>query len=62
MAILLHASMDAFPNAILWAHFPDATRMTSVGILNGYLALIIGFGGFALLLILFTRGRLGRRP
>jgi membrane protease YdiL (CAAX protease family) len=62
MAILLHASMDAFPNAILWTHFPDATRMTSVGILNGYLALIIGFGGFALLLILSTRGRLGRRP
>ncbi len=26
MAILLHASMDAFPNAILWTHFPGATR------------------------------------
>lgn len=61
MAILLHASMDAFPNAILWTHFPDATRMTSIGILNGYLALVIGFGGFALLLIVFTRGRLGLR-
>ncbi len=35
--------------------------MTSIGILNGYLALVIGFGGFALLLIVFTRGRLGLR-
>jgi len=61
MAILLHASMDAFPNAILWVHFPDATRMTNVGVLAGYLALIVGFGGFALLLIIFTRGRLGLR-
>jgi hypothetical protein len=61
VAILLHASMDAFPNAILRAHFPEATSKSSVGILNGYFALIIGFGGFTLLPILVARGRLGLR-
>ena len=59
IAILAHASMDAFPNAILWPLFPAATKLTDYGFLYGYLGLIVGFGVTALLLILFTRGRLG---
>jgi membrane protease YdiL (CAAX protease family) len=59
MAILVHASMDAFPNAILWAHFPEVLKMTSTGVLYGYWGLVIGFGVFATLLALGTRGRLG---
>ena len=59
MAILAHASMDAFPNAILWPLFPAATKLTEYGFLYGYLGLIVGFGSTAVLLILFTRRRLG---
>jgi membrane protease YdiL (CAAX protease family) len=59
MAILAHASMDAFPNAILWPLFPAATKLTEYGFLYGYLGLIVGFGATAVLLIFFTRGRLG---
>jgi len=51
MAILAHASMDAFPNAILWPLFPAATKLTDYGFLYGYLGLIFGFGVTALLLI-----------
>jgi uncharacterized protein len=58
MAILTHASMDAFPNAILFVHFPEIARMTSFG-LYAYWALLIGYGVFALLVAIFTRGRLG---
>jgi membrane protease YdiL (CAAX protease family) len=58
MAILTHASMDAFPNAILWDHIPEATKMTNYGVLYGYWGLILGFGVFALLLLVTTRGRL----
>jgi hypothetical protein len=50
---------DAFPNAILWPLFPAATKLIDYGFLYGYLGLIIGFGVTALLLILFTRDRLG---
>jgi membrane protease YdiL (CAAX protease family) len=57
MAILLHASMDAFPNAILFVHFPEITKMTGWG-LYAYWALLLGYGVFAILLVLFTRGRL----
>jgi membrane protease YdiL (CAAX protease family) len=59
MAILAHASMDAFPNAILWPLFSAATKVTDYVFLYGYLGLIVGFEVTALLLILFTRGRLG---
>ena len=59
MAILTHASMDAFPNAILWPLFPAATKLTEYRFLYGYLGLIIGFGVTALMLVLFTRVRLG---
>ena len=59
MAILAHASMDAFPNAILWPHFPAATKLTDYHLLYGYLGLALGYGVMALLIIMFTRGRLG---
>jgi CAAX protease family protein len=59
MAILAHTSMDAFPNAILWPLFPAATELTDYRVLYGYLGLATGFGVTALLIIIFTRGRLG---
>jgi hypothetical protein len=59
MAILLHGTMDVFPNAFLLAHLPGAAEMTSVGVLSMYWGLAFGFGLFALLLVVFTRGRLG---
>jgi uncharacterized protein len=60
MAILLHGAMDVFPNAFLLAHLPGAAEMTSSGGLAMYWGLALGFGAFALLLIVFTRGRLGK--
>ena len=59
MAILTHASLDAFPNAILWPLFPAATKLTEYRFLCGYLGLSIGYGVTALLLVICTRGRLG---
>jgi uncharacterized protein len=59
LAVLVHASMDAFPNAILWPMFPAATRMTAAGFLYGYAGLLLGYGAVALALIVLTRGRLG---
>jgi membrane protease YdiL (CAAX protease family) len=58
MAILAHASMDAFPNAILWPLFPATGKMTDYRQLYGYLGLTLGFGVTAMLIIIFTRGRL----
>lgn len=58
MAILIHASMDAFPNDILWPTFPDAATITQFDFLYGYLGLAIGFGSVAVLLIVLTKGRL----
>jgi hypothetical protein len=40
--------MDAFPNAILWPLFPTAPKMTDYRLWYG-----------ALLIIIFTTGRLG---
>jgi membrane protease YdiL (CAAX protease family) len=34
MAILLHGTMDVFPNAFLLAHLPGAAEMTSSGVLS----------------------------
>jgi hypothetical protein len=59
MAILAHGSMDAFPNAILWPLFPATSKMTDYRLLYGYIGLAIGAGATTLLIILFTRGRLG---
>jgi membrane protease YdiL (CAAX protease family) len=61
MAILLHGTMDVFPNAFLLAHLPGAAEMTSSGVLSMYWGLALGFGVFALLLVVCTRGRLGYR-
>ena len=61
MAILLHGTMDVFPNAFLLAHLPGAAEMTSSGALSMYWGLALGFGLFALLLVIFTRGRLGKQ-
>jgi membrane protease YdiL (CAAX protease family) len=36
MAILLHGTMDVFPNAFLLAHLPGAAEMTSSGVLSMY--------------------------
>jgi hypothetical protein len=58
IAILAHASMDAFPNAILWPLFPAAAKVVDHRLLYGYLGLALGYGATALLLIIFTRGRL----
>jgi membrane protease YdiL (CAAX protease family) len=59
MAILAHASMDAFPNAILWPLYPTTGKMTDYRLLYGYMGLALGFGVTAMLIIIFTRGRLG---
>lgn len=59
IAILIHASMDAFPNAILWPTFPKATEVIGGLYLYGYVGLLIGYGLTALVLLAATRGRLG---
>ena len=59
MAILLHGTMDVFPNAFLLAHFLGAAKLTNFGVLSLYWGLALGFGVFALLLVILTRGRLG---
>ena len=60
MAILLHGTMDVFPNAFLLAHLPGAAEMTSASVLSMYWGLALGFGLFALLLVIAARGRLGK--
>jgi CAAX amino terminal protease family. len=55
-----HGTMDVFPNAFLLAHLPGAAEMTSAGVLSMYWGLALGFGLFALLLVIVTRGRLGK--
>jgi uncharacterized protein len=60
IAILLHGTMDVFPNTLLLPHLPAAATMTSAGVLALYCGLALGFGLTALLLVLATRGRLGR--
>lgn len=62
MAILVHASMDAFPNAILFPMFPALGDMTGAGVLTAYIANVIGYGGAALVIIVATKGRLGLPP
>jgi membrane protease YdiL (CAAX protease family) len=58
IAILLHASVDAFADAVVMTGlFPMPILLKSA-----YLALLIGSGVVALLLVLLTRGRLGFHP
>jgi uncharacterized protein len=54
VAILLHATIDAFGSVAWTSLFPTHILLT-----NAYLATLIGFGVVALLLIVVTRGRLG---
>jgi membrane protease YdiL (CAAX protease family) len=54
MAILIHAALDAFGVTLLTSFFTPAWLEK-----NSYLALLIGFGTFAILITVFTRGRLG---
>jgi membrane protease YdiL (CAAX protease family) len=58
LAILVHASGDAFPNAILAPLFPASTVVTDMGINVGYFGLVTAYGALTLLLVLVTRGRL----
>jgi membrane protease YdiL (CAAX protease family) len=58
IALLLHASVDAFTDAVVMTGlFPRLILLKSA-----YLALLIGSGVVALLLVLLTRGRLGFHP
>jgi membrane protease YdiL (CAAX protease family) len=58
MAILAHASVDAFPTAILGALFPATVALSAAGIYKGYYGLVIGLTVTAIVLIIVTRGRL----
>jgi membrane protease YdiL (CAAX protease family) len=58
IAILLHTSVDAFPNGILWPLLPTSNTVTSYGVLVGYFGMVIGMGVSALAVIALTRGRL----
>jgi uncharacterized protein len=58
MAILVHASVDAFPNAILWPLLPASLMVTGYGVYFGYYGAVIGMGVLALVVIALTRGRL----
>jgi hypothetical protein len=59
MAILGHASGDAFPNMILWPLLPASLAVTGYGVYFGYYGMVIGMGVLALAVIAATRGRLG---
>jgi uncharacterized protein len=59
MAILLHTSVDAFPNGILWPLLPASNNVTGYGVLVGYFGMVIGLGAVALVVVGLTRGRLG---
>ncbi|HEY7067581.1 MAG TPA: CPBP family intramembrane glutamic endopeptidase [Chloroflexota bacterium] len=58
LAILVHTSGDAFPNAILGPLFPASTAVTANGVNVGYFGLIVTYGVFTLLFVALTRGRL----
>jgi uncharacterized protein len=59
LAILGHASVDAFPNGILWPLLPASLVVTDYGVYFGYYGMLIGMGVFALGVIAWTRGHLG---
>jgi uncharacterized protein len=59
MAILVHTSVDAFPNMILWPLLPASLAVTGYGVYFGYYGMVIGMGVLALAVIAWTRGRLG---
>jgi uncharacterized protein len=59
MAIVVHTSVDAFPNAILWPLLPASLAVTSYGVYFGYYGMVLGMGVLALVVVALTRGRLG---
>ena len=59
MAILVHASGDAFPNAILGPLFPASVVLTNNGINVGYYGLVTAYAVLTLLIVALTKGRLG---
>jgi hypothetical protein len=58
MAILVHASGDAFPNAILGPLFPASVALTNNGINVGYCGFVIGYGVLTLFIVTLTKGSL----
>jgi membrane protease YdiL (CAAX protease family) len=56
-AMLVHASNNAFFSGIFPAMFPSLDTSAGISIVS-----IIGYGGFALVIIVVTRGRLGYTP
>ncbi|WP_164877456.1 CPBP family intramembrane glutamic endopeptidase [Prescottella agglutinans] len=59
IAVIVHASMDAFPNMVLFKMFPALAEQTSFGVNRLYVALAVGLGLAAIALIAATKGRLG---
>lgn len=59
IAILVHASGDAFPNAILGPLFPASVVLTNNGINVGYYGLVTAYGTLTLLIVALTKGHLG---
>jgi membrane protease YdiL (CAAX protease family) len=58
VAILVHASGDAFPNAILGPVFPASVVVTNNGVNVGYYGLVIAYAMLTVLVVVLTRGRL----
>jgi hypothetical protein len=58
LAILLHASGDAFPNGILGPLFPGSVVVTNHGVNVGYYGLVIGYAALTLLIVTLTKGSL----
>jgi hypothetical protein len=59
IAILMHSSLDAFPNSLLSVLFPVPIPILENNDSLSVLPLVLGFGAVALVVIALTRGRLG---
>ena len=59
MAMLVHASVDAFPNFVLWPLLSASLAVTDYGVYFGYYGMVLGLGIVALLIVALTRGELG---
>jgi hypothetical protein len=55
--MLVHAGNNAFFSGVFPAMFPSLDTSVGISIVS-----IIGYGGFALVIIVVTRGRLGYTP
>ena len=54
MAIVVHASADAFPNAILWPVLPASLAVASYGVYFDYYGMVVGMGVLALVVVALT--------